>query len=254
MVLQLRKRLVISNVHLFVAGALLVVAIGGTMGVLVGLQLATGTGVSDVGAHAPVMLFYILLLVSAIVEWTVQSSLDAEWSRPGLGQALAAVVGGLVPAIAIPFGLEPLMPIMLLGLLVFFLLFLGRVGWTALSSGPLGAGIPAWTFFGTAWLVPVVLVFPAEIAIDPPAWFFPVVAHMAFLGMTSNVLFGLVSERTRESRRLHPWAEPGAKWLLNLGILTFVVVEIAVDARHGAFVMGLGALLGVSAMLYRLLE
>jgi hypothetical protein len=72
--------------------------------------------------------------------------------------------------------------------------------------------------------------------------------------MTSKLRFGVLSERTVEARRLHEWAEPSSMWLLNLGVLAFVVLKITMDSRHGAFIMGLGALLGVVVMLYRLLE
>lgn len=252
-VLQLRHQRVVTNVHAFLASALVLVSIGGTMGVLVGLNRATGAGIADVGAHAPVMLFYLLLVAAAVVEWVVAGGTLGRWSPAGLAQALVALLGGVVPAIAISLGIMQLMPLMLLGLVAFFLLFLGRVGWKALYTNPLEHGTRAWTFFGTLWLVPVVLLFPAEVAIEPPEWFFPVVAHLAFVGMTSNLLFAVLSERTKQARRLHAWAEPAALWLLNLGLLAFVAVEIAMGARHGAYLMGLGALLGVLAMVYRLL-
>ncbi len=251
---QLRHQPVVTTVHVFVAAALLLVSIGGTMGVLIGLNRATGGGIANVGAHAPVMLFYILLVASVVVEWFVAQNGHGRWSRSGLIQALALVVAGLVPPIAISLDLMMLMPVMLLGLAVFFVLFLVRVGWKALYTNPLQPGVRAWTFFGTLWLVPVVVLFPGEIAIDPPDWFLPVLAHAGFVGMTSNFLFGVLSERTGEARRLHEWAEPGSMWLLNLGVLAFVVLKITMDSRHGAFIMGLGALLGVVVMLYRLLE
>ncbi len=251
---QMRALPVVTTVHVFVASALLVAAVGGTMGVLIGLHRATGTGISDVGAHAPVMLFYILLVASAVAEWFVQPGGHGRWSRAGMGQALALVVAGLVPPIAITLDLMMIMPVMLLGLVVFFVLFLVRIAWKALYTNPLHPGVHAWTFFGTVWLIPVVLLFPAEIAIDPPDWFFPVVAHMAFAGMTTNFLFGVLSDRTKSARRLHGWAEPIAIWLLNVGVLAFVILKITMDSRHGAFIMGLGALLGVVVMGYRLLE
>lgn len=252
-VLQLRHQRVVTNVHAFLASALVLVSIGGTMGVLVALNRATGAGIADVGAHAPVMLFYLLLVASAVVEWFVAGGTLGRWNWPGLAQALAALLAGIVPAIAISLGIMQLMPLLLLGLVAFFLLFLGRVGWKALYTNPLEHGTRAWTFFGALWLVPVVLVFPAEIAIEPPEWFLPVVAHLAFVGMASNLLFAVLSERTKNADRLHAWAEPGAMWLLNLGLLAFVAALAAMDARHGALVMGLGALVAVIAMLYRLL-
>ncbi len=252
--LQFRNQPVVTTIHIFVAGALLVLSVGGTMGVLIGLNRATGGGIADVGAHAPVMLFYLLLVASAIVEWFVVEDGHGRWSRSGLAQALVVLIAALVPPIAISFDLMMLMPLMLLGLILFLLLFLVRVGWKALYTNPLESGPRAWTFFGTAWLIPVILLFPAEVAIEPPSWFFPVLAHAAFVGMMSNLLFGVLSDRTAGSPRLHAWAEPGAMWLMNLGVLVFLAGKITMDLRHGAFIMGLGALLGVAAMGYRLLR
>lgn len=251
--LQLRQQSVVTATHVFMTAALFVASIGGTMGVLIGLNYAVGSGISNVGAHAPVMLFYLLLVGSAVVEWVVAES-HGRFSRSALAQALVLVIAGLVPPIAISLDLMMLMPIMLLGLILFLLLFLVRVGWKALYTNPFNTGERAWTFFGTIWLILVILVFPAEIAIEPPDWFLPVVAHIGFLGMATNYLLAILSKRTNTANRLHELAEPSAMWLLNLGILAFIVVKITMDTRHGAFVMGIGALLAVIVMLYRLLS
>lgn len=147
--LQFRHQPVVTTIHVFVAAAVLVVSIGGTMGVVLGVNRSTGAGISDEAVHAPVMLFYLLLTASAIVEWFVTQDGHGQWSRSGLAQALVLIVAALVPPIAISLELMMLMPIMLLGMLLFLVLFLVRVGWKALYTNPLQSGPSAWTFFGT---------------------------------------------------------------------------------------------------------
>lgn len=79
-------------------------------------------------------------------------------------------------------------------------------------------------------------------------------AHAGFVGMMSNLLFGVLSERTTDAPLLNEWAEPSAMWVLNIGLLAFLGGKITMDVRHGALVMGIGAVLGVGVMLYRLVQ
>jgi hypothetical protein len=251
---QLRHQPVVTTAHVLLVGGLLVAALGATVGVLIGLNLATGMGTATVQAHAPTMLFYLFLVASAVVEWVVLRDSVGRWTRSGMAQAVALVVGAIIPPLAFLFGLEMLAPLLLVMLVLFLLLFLVRVGWRALYTSPFRAGVDAWTFFGTLWLVVIVVLFPAELVVQPaPDWLLPVLAHIGFVGMTTNLLFGVVAVRTRDAPALHAWAEPTAMWLINLGMVIFFALRIVADTRLGAIVMGIGVLLGVVVVLYRLL-
>lgn len=88
-------------------------------------------------------------------------------------------------------------------------------------------GVEAWTFLGTFWLVVVVVVFPAELVLQPNAPGLIVLAHGAFVGMMTNLLFGVFSVRTRESRDLYSWAD-------KLGLVIFfglLIAWISITAR-----------------------
>jgi hypothetical protein len=50
--------------------------------------------------------------------------------------------------------------------------------------------------------------------------------HMFFVGMMTNLVFGVVSAATEDARQRHHWAEPAAMWLLNIGLVGFVVLRI----------------------------
>lgn len=250
---QLRQQSVVTTVHLLLAMAFVVGGLAAIMGVLIGLNYATGGGIATVQAHAPPMLFYTLLFSSAIVEWVVRSE-PTEWSRMGLVQVVVLFIGAIIPPIAFLLNLQMLAPIMLLMLFLFLIVFVIRVGVQALKTNPVNAGVDSWIFFGTFWLIIGVVMFPLELVLqpNPPGWILPVLAHIIFVGMVTNLLFGVVSIRTRTAETVHQYAEPLAMWLINIGLVTFLVLKIAIDIRHGAFLMGAGVLLAVGLMLYRL--
>lgn len=252
---QWRTQPVPTTVHLLLIAGLLVAAVGATIGVVLGTQYATGVVIISVEAHAPVMLFYLFLAAGAIVEWIVHGDTPTDWTWAGLAQAVVLVIGAAIPPIAFTFELMMLAPVMLVMLFLFLLIFVIRIGWRALYTNPFVANANAWAFFGTVWLILLVLLFPAEIVLqpNPPEWLLPVLAHVGFVGMMTNLLFGVLSTRTDESRILHAWAEPTAMWGLNLGLVVFFGLRIGMDSRLGALAMGAGVLLGVIVMAYRLL-
>ena len=116
----------------------------------------------------------------------------------------------------------------------------------------------AWGFFGTFWLVVFVGLFlypvvglQGDFAALPP-WFGALFVHSGFVGMMTNLLLGVYSERTRDAEGVLSWGEPAARWLINIGLLVFFALKIASDSRLGAIVMGIGVLLGVGTMILRL--
>lgn len=68
----------------------------------------------------------------------------------------------------------------------------------------------------------------------------------------TNLLLGVFSARTWESRDTLSWGEPAALSLTNAGLVVFLGLKIAIDSRLGALVMGIGVLLGVGTMILRL--
>lgn len=253
-VTQFPRQPTASTIHLLLAGGLLVAGVGATMGVLIGLNYATGIGVAVTQAHAAPMLFYLFLVGSAIIEWFIRGGHPTKWTWPGLAQTVVLIIGAIIPPVAFLLNLEALAPVMLLMLGLFLIIFLVRVGWRALYTNPVRAGPPAWAFFATVWLVGVVVAFPAEILLqpNPPDWLLTVLAHAAFIGMMTNLLFGVIYARSATTRELITWAEPATMWLLNLGLVVFFALKISIDSRYGALIMGLGALLGIVTLVYRL--
>lgn len=243
----------ISTIHLFLGATFLVASLGALMGVLIGLHHAIGVGIADVMAHAPVMFFYLLLLSSAIVDWVVLDGADHDWTWLAVIQAVLLVLAALLPP-ALVFGVpEAIAPLLLLCLLAFLVVFVVRAGWRAMWTNPLETGPRAWTFFGSLWLIIAVLSFPLELVIQPPPdWLLPVLAHIVFLGIGTNLILAVLTVRTDPTVDPVGWAEGAALWVLNIGIVIFVALRITMETRDGAYIMGSGAVIAVLVILYRL--
>jgi hypothetical protein len=263
---QLRRQVVVTTVHILVAGGLLVAAVGAIMGVLLGLELAIGeqflpipADEDRVGVHAGMMDTYLILVAAGIVEWFVQKDPQKRWTVAGLLQALFLTVAGLIVPLAFLTGLlEQLLPIFALLLLLGLIFFLVRTGRRALARNPMRGGVRAWGFFGTFWLVIYVGIFiflAVTLPVDPtaiPLWLTAVFVHAGFVGMMTNIILGVDAARTEDSAHVLSWGESTARWLINLGLLVFFALKITSDSRLGAIVMGIGVLLGVVTMILRL--
>jgi len=262
---QLRHQPVVTTVHVLVAGGLLVAAVGATMGVMLGMERVLGqflpiVGEDRVGVHAGMMDTYLILVAGAIVEWFVSKDPGGRRTWAGVAQGVAwSVAAILVPLAYLTNTLGVLLPMFVLLLFVGLIFFLVRTGWRGLTTSPLGDGPKPWAFFGTFWMVVFVglFIWAATAFVEDfslaPTWFFAVFAHAAFVGTMTNLLLGVYSARTQESRHVLAWGEPAARWLINLGLLAFFALKITSDSRLGAIVMGIGVLLGVFTMARRLL-
>lgn len=259
---QLRHQPVLRNDHLLAAGAFTLASLGAIMGVLLGLEHALGTlplpeSLPNTQGHAFPMDVYALVLTSAVVEWLHVGEQIEGWTWPGLIQAVLWPGAGVLIFIAAVTGFMPLAPVgLILGLVVGPAIFLARIGWRVVLVDPRQPGVRQWAAVTPLWLVVFVVLFVGTFIGPIPQdleWLFPVVFHSYFIGYITNSLFGLLSSRTTASRSLHAWAEPGAFWLVNLGLVAFAGTEIGYGGRHGAIIMGLGVLLAVATFGYRLL-
>ncbi len=260
---QFKHQSVLTTVHWLIAGALLTAAIGATVGMLLGLERVVGQFLplpagDRVGAHAGMMDTYLFLVASAIIEWVTRKE-ATRWGWAGLLQALFWMVGAaLVPLAFFLNVVEQILPIFGLMLITGMVIFLIRYAWRALANFSVAAGIQSWAFFGTLWLIIYMALFlyavmgtGGDFSVLPP-WFFAVFAHAGFVGMMTNLLMAVAASRGQAGVSALPWGEAASFWLINLGILVFLGLKIALDIRLGAIVMGIGVLLGVFTMFRRL--
>jgi len=260
---QFKHQPVVTTVHYLAAGALLTAAIGATVGMLLGLERVIGEFLplpagDRVGAHAGMLDTYLFLVASAIIEWSIRKD-ETRWSWVGLLQALLWMIGAAMVPVAFFLNIvDQVLPIFGLMLLVGMVIFLARYGWRALTNLPKETSVKSWTFFGTLWLIVYMGLFLYGVVGTGgdfsllPAWYFAVFAHAGFVGMMTNLLMAVVASRGQASASVLSWGEPAALWTINVGILVFLGLKISSDIRHGAFIMGIGVLLGVFTMFRRL--
>jgi hypothetical protein len=259
---QFSKQPVLTTVHWLIAGALLTAAIGATVGMLLGLERVIGQFLplpdgDRVGAHAGMMDTYLFLVASCIVEWGLRKE-ESRWSWAGLAQALLWMIGAaLVPIAFFLNVVEQVLPIFGIMLILAMLIFLVRYGWRAFTTFPRGTGIKSWIFFGTLWLVLYMALFFYAVSsgvdfASLPFWFGAAFVHIGFAGMMTNLLLAVVASRGQAAQDVLSWGEPVSFWLINLGIIAFIGLKIAINIRHGAMIMGLGILLAVFTMFRRL--
>jgi hypothetical protein len=193
---------------------------------------------------------YLFLVASCVIEWGLRKEVT-RWSWAGVLQALLWMIGAaLVPAAFFLNIVEQILPVFGLMLILGLLIFMVRFGWRAFTHVPRGSGVTSWTFFGTLWLILYIGLFLWVVGSGAdfaalPFWFGAAFVHVGFAGMMTNLLFGVVFSRGQDAADVLPWGEAATFWGLNLGIIAFIGLKMAMDIRHGAIIMGLGILLGV---------
>ncbi len=79
--------------------------------------------------------------------------------------------------------------------------------------------------------------------------------HAAFIGVTTNLLLGLVFSLTADRRQVWPWADRAVFWVMNAGLVVFLaglIAESPTLKQLGAPVMGIAILVGLATAAIRL--
>jgi hypothetical protein len=239
-------------------------AIGGILGVLLGLQLAgtidLGEGIA--GAHPAMMVVGYLILAGVAIDEQLLGGLGTEGvPRAGAIQAWAFFVAGIALAVAVLFDIQPLLGLNLLGEVVGIGIVLVRhrrsiagAGWPAGSARLHGAmsllfSIPALGLLG------YLIGNYADDIEAAPVGLFLALDHATFIGILTNAILGLVLVATALRREIWGWADGVVFWGMNLGLIVFMVGLIAESApvkQTGTPVMGASILLGLLTAAMRL--
>lgn len=246
---------------------------GAIIGVLRQVQLAGGPTVfpatADLpGAHASAMVFsYLILVAMGLLEWRVLGTSGLPMA--GLVQLGALFAGGLVLSGTLLFlsgdAIQAAGGIDLLVNIVAVVIFAVRVVPAALRTDWMsGAGrhlAAASVFVPIAMAIFLYVVYkfisdPA-IAADPTAIGGVLVAsdHSAFIGVITNLVFGLLLALTGDRADRWPWATQVGFWGTNLGLAVFLVGLVAESSplkMIGAPVMGVSLLVGLAVLAMRL--
>jgi hypothetical protein len=256
-----------SLARLFLVVGLTVFAVGSLLGVILQISFAMGTTIlpgDGIGAHASTMVFgYVVVSAMGVIEWVVRGTRGVP--RGGLAQLGLLVLGAAVLMLGLLTGAtEAAGGAYLLTALLGVLLFAVRIWPTTLRTDWMRAGLTRAAGIASLWIVVALALYMyivvqfiqaqgdvtkvnlgALIASD----------HAAFIGVVTNLMFGLVTRFTTARASLWSWADQLVFWVMNAGLLVFViglVLNSAEIKRIGAPVMGIAILLGLAVLAARL--
>ena len=256
---------------LAVALGLTTFAYGAVIGVLLQVQGALATNIfpgngDPIGAHAGTMVFsYLILVAMGLIEWRLVGRTPR--TRGGLVQVLALFGGGLLLAVTLLFldaaAVQVVGGIYLLIQLVAVGLFTGRVLPHALRSdwrtgAPTRHIAMSAVFVVVATAIFLYVVFLFISSGDPstiPAGVLVASDHAAFIGVVTNLVFGLALDLAADRRDRWPWSGQVVFWMLNVGLVIFLFGLIAESPelkRIGSPIMGIGILIGLATIALRL--
>jgi hypothetical protein len=244
------------------------------IGVLRQVQNAGGpsvfpAGADVVGAHGAAMVFsYLILAAMGLIEWRVLGTPDRP--RAGLVQVALLFVGGLVISGALlflpPEGVQAAGGLYLLLELIAIAIFAVRVVPRAMRADWLAVGLEralgvasVFVVLTTALFLYVIfrLISDPTLTIESPGIFGLALAsdHATFIGVITNLMFGLLLVLTRDQAGRWPWADQLIFWGVNVGLLVFLaglIGDVTILKRIGAPVMGVSLLFGLAVFASRL--
>lgn len=254
-----------------IVAAIFMLLVGGTIGTLLQIQLATGTKIFPadgdvVGGHAVAMVFsYLILFGMVVAEWRLVGSTPGRLPRGGVAQISLLVVNGAVAIVALIFNLQPLLPLSILLEVGAVVIFLVRLGGPILRT-PWGAAGSARQFGVSAVFIVVDIILVAvtiaifisvEGDIDRfPAGVLIATDHVTFIGVMTNALFALLLAATQRGTDGGRMLAQVTFWGMNIGLVGFLVgllAEITLLKQIFTPIMGLSILVAIAAFVIQLM-
>jgi len=228
-----------------------------------------GQSVDIVGAHAAAMVFsYLMLAAMGLLEWRVLGTTDRP--RAGVVQMALLFIGGVIISGTLlflpPEAIQPAGGLYLLLELIAVAIFAARivpravrVDWAGASTARHLAIASIFVVIATAIYLYVIFRVISNPSIDVTS---PEISgvllasdHTTFIGVITNMMFGLLLLLTADQARRLPWAGQVIFWGVNVGLVIFLaglIGDAAVLKRIGAPVMGLSLLFGLGVFASRL--
>jgi hypothetical protein len=251
-----------------VALALTTFAYGAVFGVVLQIGFATSTTLlpgDGIGAHAATMTTsYLMLAGMGLVEWRLLGTRDVpRWALVQIG---ALFLGGVVLAASLLFSIDLKIGggLNILFEFVAVAIFIRRLWPTALRetwAAPTGRRHIAFAAvvipFSMAILV--LLIALAASSSDPtavPTGLLIAFDHSVFIGVITNVTFGLIYALTDDLPAEAAWLRHAVFVGVNAGLLIFLIGLIAQSSivkEIGSPIMGFSVLVGIAILARRLL-
>jgi len=260
------RRVELSTVHLGFLAAVATSVVGGVLGVLLAVEIATGSDVlpdGGEGAHPATMVVGFLIPVGmALAEWGLAGSDLRPAGRLGVAQMAFPFVGGLLLMAGLLLDVAPLPPlatvIELVGVVIFFRRLWGplrAVAWrqagperyAAASAFAIIANIVFLNYLAAANAGDLDLVATHQIlALD----------HMMFVGVLTNAIFALLVVAA-EGRSRWPGADTPVFVAMNVALVGFVVSLLAESTglrQVATPILGIAILVGLADRTLALLD
>lgn len=255
----------LSTPRLGVLLAFTVLIIGSTIGVLLQIQSAANHAFlpdQAIAGHAAAQVGgYLVLFALSAIDWRLQGTDRLGWG--GGVQVVLFFLGGVLVAVGALFNILPLLAIFIPLDVIGLVIFVVRVGpsalgaqWTQPSSSRHYAIAVPWLVLNLAITIYfIVLGIRSGSFSSIPFGLFIAADHAIFIGVMTNLAFGLMQDLTVDRREVMPWTEAVVFWVMNLALVGFVVTLVT-GAQWGEkfFVpfQGLAILVGIVAYSIRL--
>lgn len=247
---------VLSVPRLGILAAVLTLTIGGLLGVLLGVMLATGNEIlpgEAYASHPATMVIGFLIPVGmALAEWNVRPELlETRATRAGWLQIGLPFIGGICVTLGLLADSAPLislsLPFEIIGVGIFVKRLwpgLGRIDASGAPPGFVAAPTVAWLVANIVMFIYLIVRFQGDFGVVRVGLILAL-DHMMFIGVMSNSLFAQV-------RAAAPDAKPAAvrvlTFAMNIGLAGFVLgllADVAILKQLFTPVMGLGILHGI---------
>lgn len=248
---------VISVPRLGILAAVTTLTIGGLLGVLLGVMIATGNDIlpgNANAAHPATMVIGFLIPVGmALAEWKIRPELlEVRATRAGWLQIGLPFIGGIFVTVGLLADSAPLislsLPFEIIGVGIFVKRVwpgLGRIDTRAATSGFMAAPTVLWLVLNIAFFVYLIARFQGDFD-DVRLGLILALDHMMFVGVMTNSLFALVRAAASDVK---PEAVRVMFYAVNIGLAGFVLgllADTAILKQIFTPIMGLGILHGVA--------
>lgn len=242
--------------HLGFLAAVATSVVGGVLGFLWGLQIATGDRILPTGgedAHPAVMVVGFLFPVAlAMSEWAFTFPEPPLATRLGAVQMVFPFVGGILLMLSLLLDVEPLAPIAILLEIVGVVIFLVRM-WPHLRGvrlfEPTAGRWALLSAVGSVFVIGLAQYFVIEYEADfdlVPLNELLALDHSQFIASMSSAVIAMLVAATagRVDRRV----EQATFALVSIGVIVFVaglLADVTALKRIGAPTMGIGLIIGL---------
>lgn len=215
-------------------GALLAfttLVIGSTLGVLIQVQGAINHSFMPsgaIGGHASAQVGgYLVLFALSVIDWRLKGTDTMETA--GVIQVGMLFLSGVCLAAGVLLEIQPLLglyiPLEIIALVIFLVRLGSRIAgaaWAEASSERHFAIASLWIIVNLALTIYVVQLAIREGFDKVPFNVLIGADHAIFIGVMTNVFFGLIQDFTPGQRNIMPWAENVIFYVMNLALAGFV--------------------------------